>query len=276
MISDFSSLSTDEKLIFTEYCKNHFVSYNENPAEDDSFLDFWHNFISDLEKKGAEQAINTMLVPKMPLSFNNSDEISAQIYDSVAGKIPVIKIKDTGDFEALVTNLIHKGKRPENLASTGASFVFGKSTRFIILSKKPYSNVSAKTMGLTDDDWQEKSMQIRLEHECTHFFTKKYFGTAQNHLHDELIADFFGICSAFGFYKADFFECFMGIKGTEGSRLSCYIPDCSENLFTVLKETASQSAKFLEELAKKEDFARLPHKEKIRRLCQIDLLTLPA
>lgn len=275
MSQDFPSLNTNDQRIFDNYCKNHFISYNNNPAEDDSFLDFWLNFISTLTKNGAEQAINTMLVPKMPLSFNNADAISAEIYDSVAGKIPVIKIKDTADFENLVTNLIHKGKSPPNLGATGASFVFGATTRFIILSQKPYSNVSAKILQLSEDDWQKKSMQIRLEHECTHFFTKKYFGTAQNHLHDELIADFFGIYSAFGFYKAEYFEYFMGIKGNEGSRLSCYIPDCSENLLSALKETATHAARYLEELSTKEEFFDLSQSEKIRHLCQLDLLSLP-
>ena len=274
MISDFTLLSQSERQIFGEYCQNHFGSYKENPLEDLSFLDFWRAFIVALEKDGAEKAINTMLVPKMPISFNRAEEISSEIYDSVAGKIPVIKILDTADFENLITNLVHKGKRPENIGSTGASFVFGKKTRFIILSAKPYSNVSAKTLGLGEEDWLEKSMQIRLAHECTHFFTKKHFGTAQNHLHDELVADFFGINAAFGFYKAEYFEYFMGIKGSEGSRLSCYIPQCSQNLFAALKTTASKAARFLEELSQKEEFRRLSQPQKIRRLCEQDLLRL--
>ncbi len=265
-------LTQSEQQLFEEYCTNHFVTYSSAAAEDLSFLDFWNAFIFMLKERGAEKAINTMLVPKLPVCLKHGDSISAEIYDCEAGKIPVITIRDTTDFENLVTNLVHKGKRPENLSSTGASFVFGKKTRFIILSQKPYSNVSAKTLGLTEDDWLEKSMQIRLEHECTHFFTKKYFGTAQNHLHDELVADFFGIMKAFGFYKAEYFEYFMGIRGTEGSRLLCYIPDCSKNLFEVLKETAVKAAAFLEDISQKEDFKKLSHKEKICFLCKTDLL----
>ncbi|MBR0030796.1 MAG: hypothetical protein IJP61_00690 [Treponema sp.] len=237
-------LNPNENQIFTDYCKNHFVSYNENAEEDASFLDFWRNFSSAINEKGSERAINTLLIPALPVKFNNPDDIFCEIYASVAGEIPVIKIADAEDFEKLVTNLIYKGKRPENLSSTGASFVFGKKTRFIILSEKPYSNVSAKTLGLDEDDWQKKSLRIRLEHECTHFYTKKHFGISMNHLHDELIADFFGISSAFGFYKAEYFEYFMGIKGNEGSRISYYIPDCSENLFSLLKDRASKAALF--------------------------------
>ena len=275
MSSTQSSLTSEEQKILEAYCENHFVSFNPDGEEDLSFLDFWRAFVSAVEKEGASCAINTMLVPNMPIQFKQEESISAEIYNSTAGKIPVIKIKNTEDFESLVTNLIHKGKRPENLSSTGASFVFGKKTRFIILSQKPYSNVSAKTLGLEENDWLEKSIQIRIEHECTHFFTKKFYGTSQNHLHDELIADFFGISSAFGFYKAEYFEYFMGIKGNEGSRLSCYIPQSSENLLKALKEKASRAANFLEDLSKKADFQALSKSEKIRRLCETNLSKLP-
>lgn len=129
--------------------------------------------------------------------------------DSLFAKLSQEEKKVLSDyFQNLTTNLIYKGKRPENLSSTGASFVYGKSTRFILLSAKPYSNVSASTLGLKEEDWLEKSMKIRLEHECSHFFTKRFFGNAQNHLHDELIADFFGLLSAFGNYSAEYWESF--------------------------------------------------------------------
>ena len=257
-----------------EYCKNHFTGYMENPEQDLSFLDFWKEFVAQVKVLGSEKAINTMLIPNLPLVFNQPEKITAEIYQAAAGKIPVIRLCDTGDFENLVTNLVHKGKRPENLSSTGAAFVYGKSTRFIILSQKPYSNVSAKTMGLSEDDWLKKSMEIRLAHECSHFFTKVHYGTAQNHLHDELIADFCGIFAAFGFYRAEYFEYFMGIKGTEGSRIVNYIPSCSPEVLALLKEKASRAARFLEELSRQKDFLSLSPEEKIRRLCETDLLLL--
>lgn len=271
MVTTIPPLTGDERTILHDYCSNHFTSYTENPEEDLSFLDFWNSFISDVARDGAEKTINARLIPSLPLTFKNPDSISAEIYESAAGKIPVIKIAETEDFEKLVTNLVHKGKKPQNIGSTGASFVYGKKTRFIILSQKPYSNVSAATMNLSEEDWLKKSLALRLEHECTHFFTKKFYGTAQNHLHDELVADFFGIMAAFGFYRAEYFEYFMGIKGTEGSRLSCYIGDCGPSLLHALKETAKNAASYLEALSKTEDFTCLTHAEKIRRLCELDL-----
>lgn len=268
---DISTLSDADKTIFSDYLKNHFQNYNPTPGDDLSFLDFWRDFVSEVNKDGAEKAINTMLVPRLPVDFKDAENISAEIYNSCAGEIPVIKIKNTDDFENLVTNLIHKGLRPQNLSSTGAAFVFGKTTRFIILSAKPYSNVSAKTLGLTDDDWQTKSMTIRLEHECTHYITKRFFGSSQNHLHDELIADFFGLYAAFGEYKAEYFEYFMGVKGTEGTRLACYIPDCSPELLEVLKKTASAAAVYFEKWSKSPEFSKMNHNERIKYLCSLNL-----
>lgn len=268
---DISKLNAQDKSIFSDYLKNHFQNYNPTPGDDLSFLDFWRGFVSEVNKAGAETAINTMLVPRLPVDFKDAENISAEIYNSCAGEIPVIKIKNTDDFENLVTNLIHKGLRPQNLSSTGAAFVFGKTTRFIILSAKPYSNVTAKTLGLSEDDWQAKSMTIRMEHECTHYYTKRFFGCSQNHLHDELIADFFGLYAAFGEYKAEFFEYFMGVKGTEGTRLACYIPDCSPELFEVLKKTASACAHWLENWSKTDEFKNMEHKERIQRLCALNL-----
>lgn len=268
---DISTLSDADKTIFSDYLKNHFQNYNPNPWDDLSFLDFWRGFVSEVNKDGAEKAINTMLVPRLPVDFKDAENISAEIYNSCAGEIPVIKIKNTDDFENLVTNLIHKGVRPQNLSSTGAAFVFGKTTRFIILSAKPYSNVTAKTLGLSEDDWQTKSMTIRLEHECTHYYTKRFFGCSQNHLHDELIADFFGLYAAFGEYKAEYFEYFMGVKGTEGTRLACYIPDSSPELLEVLKKTASAAAAYFEKWSKSQDFKKMNHEERIKYLCSLNL-----
>ena len=130
-------LNPNENQIFTDYCKNHFVSYNENAEEDASFLDFWRNFSSAINEKGSERAINTLLIPALPVKFNNPDDIFCEIYASVAGEIPVIKIADAEDFEKLVTNLIYKGKRPENLSSTVASFVFGKKHALSFFLKSP-------------------------------------------------------------------------------------------------------------------------------------------
>ena len=263
-------LNEEEKRFLEEYLTNHFLSKGFQPPENEGSA-FWASVLRRAEEKDAATAINEFLLAGRPLTFSDAAGIEICLYQASAGQIPVITLSDAGDFEALVTNLVYKGVRPANISSTGSSFVFGKKMRLIILSKKPYSNVSAGTMGLSEEEWKEKSMIIRREHECTHFFTKVRYGCAQNHLHDELIADFCGIYEAFGEYKAEYFEYFMGIRGSEGSRLSYYIKDVSPAVFSALKEVAVKAARSLEAWSKSEEFSRMSKEERIERMCAMTL-----
>ena len=47
--------------------------------------------------------------------------------------------------------------------------------RFIILSDGFYSNIPASEIGLSESEWRRLSLTIRLEHECTHYFTRRIF-----------------------------------------------------------------------------------------------------
>jgi hypothetical protein len=178
----------------------------------------------------AEAAAEYLLKGREMFHFRDPDGVRMQIYPSAAGRVPVITFRDTEDFENLAVSAAYGGKRPENLSRMGAIFLYNKSDRFIMLSSKPYSNVPAEELGLAEDDWAEKSMKIRLEHECTHYFTKQFFGSAANNLHDELIADFFGLENAFGFYKAEYFLRFLGLTGKSGGRFQVYLESLPEEV----------------------------------------------
>ncbi|MBQ6781016.1 MAG: hypothetical protein IJP62_07250 [Treponema sp.] len=80
--------------------------------------------------------------------------------------------------------------------------------------------------------------------------------------------------AAFGFYKAEYFKYFMGIKGTEGSRLSCYIPDCSPELFSALKDIAASCAEWLENWSESKKFAAMNYAKRIRFLCGTNLASM--
>jgi hypothetical protein len=84
--------------------------------------------------------------------------------------------------------------------------------RLIILSAGPYSNVTASNLGLTETEWQQLSLKIRLEHESTHYFTRRFFGSMRNNIADELIADYRGIVAALGYYRSDWFLHFVGLE----------------------------------------------------------------
>jgi hypothetical protein len=113
--------------------------------------------------------------------------------------------------------------------------------RFLILGDGPYSNVMAGEVGLSDTEWRRQSTIIRLEHECTHYFTLRAFGSMRNNLLDELIADYMGITAAAGRYRSEWFLRFMGLESfpsyREGGRLQNYRgrPPLSEGAFKILR-----------------------------------------
>jgi hypothetical protein len=124
--------------------------------------------------------------------------------------------------------------------------------KFIILSRGSYSNVSAEDLGLEESEWLHISLKIRLEHECTHYFTRRLFSSMRNHLHDELIADYRGIVAATGYYRADWFLRFLGLESfpdyREGGRLENYRgqPPLSDGSFKILQALVKDAAKNLE------------------------------
>lgn len=264
-------LSSEEEAEYREYIANGFSGCTENTVFDTSFLDKWHSIASFAAEYGAEAAINRFVCPKRPVDFKSPESIWLEIYHSFAGEIPIIYLPHKDDFEALVTNSIYKGIRPDSLSETGASFAFGKTTRFILLSAKPYSNVPACEMGISDEEWAERSMIIRREHECTHYFTKQNYGLSQNRLHDEIMADFFGLYEAFGYYKAEHFLKFMGIVGTSGGRLKFYTEGLSDKVRQAVSETAASASAYLESFAASEKFSGISREERVKHLCKIGL-----
>ena len=102
-------------------------------------------------------------------------------------------------------------------------------------------------------DWQVGCRSpIRLEHECTHYFTRRLFGSAKNHLLDELIADYRGIVAAIGQFRADWFLRFMGLENYPNyracGRLGYYRgdPPLSEQAFGLLQTLVQRAAENVE------------------------------
>jgi hypothetical protein len=107
-------------------------------------------------------------------------------------------------------------------------------------------------MGVSDLEWQRLSLAIRLEHECTHYFTRRLFKSMRNNLLDELIADYRGIVNAIGKYRADWFLRFLGLESfpnyREGGRLQNYRgqPPLSVGAFKILQALVKAAAENLE------------------------------
>jgi len=117
--------------------------------------------------------------------------------------------------------------------------------RFIIVMQAPYSGVDWKNVGIefaTEENWLEKSLTIRLEHEFTHYALKRFFDIMRKHVWDEVIADFMGITLALNSFKADLFYKFLGLDKNgvilPSARITHYIdtlpPEFTETLCKLL------------------------------------------
>lgn len=198
------------------------------------------------------------------LELHRPSELELDLCPTMAGRIPVLVARDRGDFVTLVRAFTERNE-PETVPdSMGACIVKGLNNwdrvaayrrewessheaneaawaeefrrliprkelyqdRFIILSRGPYSAVAAGDMGLDEEEWLDRSLVIRREHELTHYFTYRVFGVMRNNLLDELIADFVGLQRAFGRYSAEMALRFLGLESfpryREGGRLENY------------------------------------------------------
>lgn len=225
------------------------------------------------------------------LVLQQPESLQLIIHQSLAGAIPVLIAPNREDFVSLVQALTMRNEPKLIPASMGACMVAGFNNwhrvsqirqqweqqhpgnsdtaswneefgrlipqkelyqdRFIILSNGGYSNVSGKDLGLSENDWQRISLTIRLEHECTHYFTRRMFGSMRNNLLDELIADYRGIVMACNYYRADWFLRFLGLESFPqyrlGGRLENYRgqPPLSERAFKILQMLVKAAAENL-------------------------------
>lgn len=221
------------------------------------------------------------------LILSEPEKLQIQLHQTLAGAIPVIKAGNRCDFVTLVQALTQRNEPSPVPDSMGACIVSGYNNwdrvnqyrqqwearetgvdwasefkrliprkelyqdRFIILSSGPYSNVAASELGLTESQWRQLSTQIRLEHECTHYFTRRFLGVMRNNLIDELIADYTGIVAALGYYRADWFLHFVGLESPiyrSGGRLQNYRgePPLSDGAFRILQALVKSAAENLE------------------------------
>lgn len=227
------------------------------------------------------------------LELERPEDIELRIHRTAAGRIPVITVGHRPDFVALVRALARRNEPEPIPPAVGALMVAGYNNwdrvaalreawlradpgrraadwavafrellpqkelyqdRIILLCAGPYSGVPAESLRLGAEEWSRLSLTIRLEHECTHYFTRRVFGSMRNALLDELIADYAGIVAAAGRFRADWFLRFMGLDGGDdasprtGARIEVYrgSPPLSDAAFAVLCRVVRLAALQLE------------------------------
>ena len=231
------------------------------------------------------------------LKLKEPESLSLLIHPTPAGYVPIIVVDCREDFVLLTQALSKRNEPAIVPESMGATIVKGYNNwdrinrlrraweeehsdilgisgwpeefkriaankelyqdSFIILSSGSYSNVSAKEMDLTEEEWKGLSLIIRREHECAHYFCLRMFSSIQNNILDEIMADYMGITAAAGWFRADWFLRFMGLENypdyREGGRLENYKgnPPLSDGAFKILGRLVKKTAENVEYFDKK-------------------------
>ncbi len=208
--------------------------------------------------------------PRCALRFEDPRAIRLWVHPTPAGSIPVWLASNREDFVTLLRALVYRNEPVPVAENIGAYIVsgfrnwhryyseptvndpHGVTDGFVILSAGPYSGVPANAVNMTGPEWNATSVRIRLEHECTHYFTRRLFGSMANNLCDEILADYRGIVGACGVYRADWALRFLGIRSDgstrPGGRFDRYVPlDFPDSARRCLRLLAARAVKNLEE-----------------------------
>lgn len=313
---------TEELLAYNQNRFNHERDW-ELPLPDEPHVATWENYQKKAETKGILSVLQSQLtqlqfpieagisnteayqaatrrgflVESEGFSLEQPDALQLIIYQTPAGKIPLLFSGARADFISLVQALTKKNEPVPIPESMGAQIVSGYNNwgrireyrrewenlnpasnwedefqrlipqkelyqdTFVILSDNEYSKVPAADLGLEPSRWRQLSLVIRREHECTHYLTRRLFGSMRNNILDELIADYAGIVKAFGGYQADVFLRFIGLENfpqfRQGGRIENYRgdPSLSDGAFEILKQLVVTAAHNLERFEKNQHFS---------------------
>lgn len=252
------------------------------PLPDEPFVAAWEHYVDEVDGKGFFEYLKGRLVQlSFPihegisrtedyraatrrgvstdgmsqatgLALKHPEKFEFVLYQSMAGRIPILITNEREDFVSLVQALVKRNEPGNVPASMGACMVAGYNNwdrirqyrekwarespsccseddwekefqkiiprkelfqdRFMILSDGPYSGVSAGEMQIPVEKWKSMSLVIRREHECAHYFTKRVFSSMRNNIMDEMIADYTGITASAGSFRADWFLRFVGLE----------------------------------------------------------------
>jgi hypothetical protein len=221
--------------------------------------------------------------------------LELEVCATPAGRIPVLFTPVRADFITLVQALAFRNEPQALPASMGATIISGLNNwdrihrhrrqwehehpldngeaawkdefkrlsarrelyqdRLIVLSGGPYSGVAARQLALDDSVWGPMSLQLRREHEMTHYFTRRVFGSMRNNLLDEILSDYRAIVATLGHFRADWLLTFLGLESfpdcRPGGRLENYlgVPPLSPGAVKILYSLVQRAATNLEALA---------------------------
>jgi hypothetical protein len=148
-----------------------------------------------------------------------------------------------------------EGLWPGEMARLGMAERWRFQDRFVLTCAQPYSGVPARELGLAMDEqeWLAASTRLRVEHEFTHYATKRVFGHMSLNLLDETFSDFMGTTYALGTFRAAWYLRFLGIddgpaRARPDGRIHTYASKLSPPALALLCAVTAQAARALETL----------------------------
>ena len=253
------------------------------------------------EKDSVEyrNAVRRGIAPDLPPEFKGSPRDSLTTEATPAGEADILTLGDREDFVHAYRALAYKCEPMDIPPSVGAATIKGLinwekihrheseyrkaggtdwaaefrlftsvkrhySDTVILLSDGFYSSVAPDHVGLTGEEWREKSYLIRKYHELTHFVCRSLYPENVESVRDEIIADMIGLIKAFGKYDTGLARLFLGIENgvyREGGRLSHYVEQKD------LPAEVRRANQMIEQYAEKAQ--RLDHSDVFQFLLQI-------
>lgn len=167
-------------------------------------------------------------LPAYDFVWQDIESLSLSFAHTLGGKLPVIATGCHEDFRTMDAVMNGREKERELPLTVNAFTIEARAEpihrhRLLLLNRAPYGNIPAKALGLSAEDWLERSRRLRLHHECAHYEILRLLGGMRNHALDEILADTLGQIAAFGNFDADRQRLFFGLekdKGTCTGRLS--------------------------------------------------------
>ncbi len=124
--------------------------------------------------------------------------------------------------------------------------------RVVLLHQAPYGSVGySDAPGIPDvAAWLAASGKLRIEHEFTHYATKRIYGQMRSNMLDELIADCIGFTASLGTFSAALFQRCMGIDNKaripQGARVWEYLQGLSRAEAMAVVEVTLKAAENLQ------------------------------
>ncbi len=197
------------------------------PLPDEAFLSGWKEAKGKAAQELLAENVNRAVAA---VSLKNEKAFRVFLAETLGGRLPVVVTGERDDFLCLEAALNGR-KEIADIPVTVNAFAMQARTdqtpgyRLLLLGQGPYSNVPARSLGLEEDAWLERSYILRLAHECAHYETLRLFGGMQNHALDEIVADAMGQITAFGNFSAERQRLFFGLEQGTGrctGRLAFY------------------------------------------------------